>query len=245
MPLSGRSGGRCASGAEGSSPTSAGRRPPRIGRPGTPGTCPCAAAATPTTSPARKPPPKPPGRRTAGAGGRPGAGPWPRLVPPEALRGQVPVWRVSGCVAVRGQPGAGDRERVRADEGHAASDHAPPGLRETLPHTAALYRRLFAQLAKDRREGRFQNLIGTVRKVTFRPPGGRGSLDRVTLPRAASAPCTQPVRRGWSGTSWGFGWRMFRPCRRWPERRPSVGGWPTWYDGSPEETTRRAAGSSS
>ncbi|MGX1266877.1 hypothetical protein [Streptomyces phaeoluteigriseus] len=73
----------------------------------------------------------------------------------------------------------------------------------------------------------------------------RGPLDRVTLPRAASAPCTQPVRRGWSGTSKGFGWRTFRPRRRWPERRPSVGGWPTWYDGSPEETTRRADGNSS
>ncbi|MFI1018146.1 hypothetical protein [Streptomyces sp. NPDC020965] len=33
----------------------------------------------------------------------------------------------------------------------------------------------------------------------------RGPLDRVTLPRVASALCTQPVRRGWSGTSRGFG----------------------------------------
>lgn len=73
----------------------------------------------------------------------------------------------------------------------------------------------------------------------------RGPLDRVTLPRATSAPSAQPVRRGWSGTSRGFGWRTFRPRRRWPERRPSVGGWPIWYDRSPEEMTRRAAGSSS
>ena len=73
----------------------------------------------------------------------------------------------------------------------------------------------------------------------------RGPLDRVTLSRAASVPCTQPVRCGWSGTSRGFGWRTFRPRRRWPERRLSVGGWPTWYDGSPEETTRRADGNSS
>ncbi|MFE1199949.1 hypothetical protein ACFW6E_45930 [Streptomyces olivaceoviridis] len=55
-------GGRCASGVGGSSPTSAGRRPPRE-RPGRPGTCRCAAPATPTTSPARRPPLKPPASR--------------------------------------------------------------------------------------------------------------------------------------------------------------------------------------
>ncbi|MEU2135338.1 hypothetical protein [Streptomyces sp. NPDC018352] len=39
----------------------------------------------------------------------------------------------------------------------------------TLPHTAPMYRRLSAQLAKARREGRFPDLIDTVREVHVPP----------------------------------------------------------------------------
>lgn len=38
-----------------------------------------------------------------------------------------------------------------------------------LPHTAPMYRRLSAQLAKARREGRFPDLIDTVREIHAAP----------------------------------------------------------------------------
>ncbi|WP_234438749.1 hypothetical protein [Streptomyces sp. NRRL S-340] len=38
-----------------------------------------------------------------------------------------------------------------------------------LPHTAPMYRRLSAQLAKARREGRLPDLIDTVREIHFSP----------------------------------------------------------------------------
>ncbi|MDX3231871.1 hypothetical protein [Streptomyces sp. ME19-01-6] len=44
----------------------------------------------------------------------------------------------------------------------------------TLPHTAPMYRRLSAQLAKARREGRFPDLIDTVREVHV-PPAWPGA----------------------------------------------------------------------
>ncbi len=44
----------------------------------------------------------------------------------------------------------------------------------TLPHTAPMYRRLSAQLAKARREGRFPDLIDTVREVHV-PPAWTGA----------------------------------------------------------------------
>lgn len=44
----------------------------------------------------------------------------------------------------------------------------------TLPHTAPMYRRLSAQLAKARREGRFPDLIDTVREVHV-PPAWAGA----------------------------------------------------------------------
>ncbi|MEU0054625.1 hypothetical protein [Streptomyces sp. NPDC006309] len=43
-----------------------------------------------------------------------------------------------------------------------------------LPHTAPMYRRLSAQLAKARREGRFPDLIDTVREVHV-PPAWTGA----------------------------------------------------------------------
>ncbi|MFI1155105.1 hypothetical protein [Streptomyces sp. NPDC020817] len=78
-----------------------------------------------------------------------------------------------------------------------------------LPHTPPMYRRLSSQLAQARREGRFPDLIDTVREVHVPPawPDADAFVAEVpawfcrTARRARSRPCTSPRRRTPCGSS--------------------------------------------
>ncbi|GGS56325.1 hypothetical protein [Streptomyces violaceus] len=66
-----------------------------------------------------------------------------------------------------------------------------------LPHTAPMYRRLSGQLAKARREGRFPDLIDTVRDIHVPPACGRVRRGDARLVPAGPhrGPGARPVRR--------------------------------------------------